>query len=309
MKLIRHLVSLPIKTPECVLTIGNFDGVHKGHHAVLDGVVSKAEELGLSAAVMSFDPQPLEYFQPKVAPARLSTAREKISLLAKAGIDQLYMLRFDQRLASMTADKFIDLLHTRLNVKHLVVGDDFSFGKDRVGNFELLQKAALRYGFTVRNTVPFMLSGNRVSSTLIREALSAGDFEQAHCYLGRPYTLSGRVMHGQKRGREIGFPTANIHVKNRKSPLNGVFVVTMTDKFGACFYGVANVGTRPTVDSSTKLILEVHVFDFSGDLYQQRVQISFLKKLRDEMKFSSVEVLKQQIFKDCQQAKNFLTTL
>ncbi|ORU90418.1 MAG: bifunctional riboflavin kinase/FMN adenylyltransferase [Cycloclasticus sp. symbiont of Poecilosclerida sp. M] len=307
MKLVRHIPLNSVDANDCVMTIGNFDGVHKGHHAVLESVVKEAKSLGLPAVVMAFEPQPLEYFQKDKAPARLSTAREKIQLLSDAGMECVYLFRFGQRLANMPAEEFVEILYARLKVKHLIVGDDFCFGKGRTGNFQLLQKEALEHGFTVRNTAPIKVSSERVSSTLIRQSLAAGNFSQTEQYLGRAYTMSGRVGHGDKRGREIGFPTANIRVKNRKSPLKGVFVVTMADEMGARFNGVANVGTRPTVDASTKVLLEVHLFDFEGDLYQQRVHITFLKKLRDELKFSGLDELKKQINEDCKQAKLFLT--
>lgn len=293
-----------------MLTIGNFDGVHRGHRAVLDNVIRQGRALNLPVAVMIFEPQPLEFFLNQDAPARLSTTRDKIVLLDQMQIDALVVMRFNRALSSRSASEFVaEILCDGLNVKHLVVGDDFRFGRGREGDFQFLQRAAVEHGFTVQDSQAYSVSGARVSSTRIRQCLEHGDMDGAAELLGRPYRLRGRVIHGDKRGRSLGFPTANIQVKNRKSPIRGVFAVTMTDAQGRTFPGVANVGTRPTVDQRTSVLLEVHLFDFDAEIYGQRVQIDFLHKIRDERKFPDFSALKTQIQLDCQQARTYLKTL
>ncbi|ORU92962.1 MAG: bifunctional riboflavin kinase/FMN adenylyltransferase [Cycloclasticus sp. symbiont of Poecilosclerida sp. N] len=303
MKLIRYLSDTKHAFNDCVLTIGNFDGVHSGHRMVLGVLVEQAKSLNLAAAVMCFEPQPIEYFRGEDAPARISTARDKIEQLRQAGVDTLYLVRFNVALANMSAEQFVYMLYDQLHVKHLIVGDDFCFGKNRQGNFEYLQKAGAQQGFRVQRADTFLIDGERVSSTLIRTALASGELTKAAYYLGRHFRFSGRVMHGHKRGRELGFPTANICVKNRKSPLSGVFAVTIVPESGLVYEGVANIGTRPSIGDATRVLLEAHLFDFSGDLYGQRVRVSLYKKLRDEKKFESLERLKQQISMDSKQAK------
>jgi riboflavin kinase/FMN adenylyltransferase len=305
MKLIRHLSDAQGNFKDCVLTIGNFDGVHAGHQMVLNALIKQAKEFDLPAIVMCFEPQPIEYFRGADAPARISTARDKIEQLEQAGVDELYLIRFNHSLANMSAQQFVEMLYQQLKVKHLIVGDDFCFGKNRQGNFDYLLKAGEAHGFTVQRSNSLLIDKERVSSTLLRDALENGQLNKAAIYLGRQFSLSGRVMHGHKRGRELGFPTANIRVKNRKSPLNGVFAVTITLESGLVYEGVANVGTRPSIEETSAVLLEAHLFDFSGDLYGQRVKVSFYKKLRQEKKFDGLEQLKQQIVLDSQQAKTY----
>jgi len=308
MRVIRYLPDEALYADGCVLTIGNFDGVHRGHQYLLKRLVERGKELGLPVVVMIFDPQPREFFRPDSSPVRLSTTTEKINLLKVMGVDDLLLLRFNRRFSSQTAAQFVQLLVDRLNLKYLVIGDDFHFGKGREGNFEYLKAAAEEFAFEVENSSSYNLGGSRVSSTRIRKQLASGELLQAAELLGRPYNMSGRVIHGDKRGREIGFPTANIRVKNRKSPVQGVFAVTMTDAQSRLYTGVANVGTRPTVDDTDRVLLEVHLFDFDGDLYGRRVHINFLHKIRDEYKFPDVEALKSQIQMDCQDARRFFDT-
>ncbi len=305
MKLIRYLSDAKGDFEDCVLTIGNFDGVHAGHQMVLNALMKQAKEFNLPSIVMCFEPQPIEYFRGTDAPARISTARDKIEQLSKVGVDELYLIRFNHLLANMSAQQFVEMLYQQLQVKHLIVGDDFCFGKNRQGNFDYLLKAGEAHGFSVQRSNSFLIDKERVSSTLLRGALENGQLNKAAIYLGRQFSLSGRVMHGYKRGRELGFPTANIRVKNRKSPLSGVFAVTITLESGLAYEGVANVGTRPSIEETSAVLLEAHLFDFSGDLYGQRVKVGFYKKLREEKKFDGLEQLKQQIAVDSQQAKTY----
>ncbi len=309
MELIRYLADRPAFSKGCVLTIGNFDGVHAGHRMVLAALKKQASEMGLPAVAMCFEPQPIEYFKAGAAPARISTVRDKIEQLSQAGVDALYLVRFNHALANMSAESFVNMLRKQLNIKLLIVGDDFRFGKNRQGTFDYLQQAGGQYGFDVKRSDSFKIESERVSSTLIREALETGQLDKAAVYLKRRFTLSGRVMHGYKRGRELGFPTANIRVKNRKSPLRGVFAVTITLESGAVYQGVANVGTRPSIEAMSAVLLEAHLFEFSGDLYGQRVTVSFHKKLRDERKFNSLDELKAQISQDSDQAKTFFKSI
>lgn len=306
-KIIRGFYNLPSSADAdidgCVATIGNFDGVHLGHQAVLNQLAMKGDALGLPVVVITFEPQPNEFFRPNNAPARLSRFREKIEALRCYAIQQLCVLRFNQKLAQMSAQDFIEqLLVTGLNVRYLVVGDDFKFGKDRQGDFALLQKVGKERGFQVVNMHTFSIDNKRVSSTRIRQALKVGDLVQAEKLLGRPYRMSGRVAHGDKRGRTMGFPTANIHLHRRKVPLSGVYAVQLFGIEGEPIKGVANVGIRPTVGSE-RALLEVHLFDFNRYIYGEHVQVHFLRKLRDEQKFDSLDLLMAQINLDCEQAK------
>lgn len=304
-RIIRGFHNLPANPSGCVATIGNFDGVHLGHQAVLSQLALKGDMLKLPAVAITFEPQPNEFFTPAKAPARLSRFREKVEALRSYSIQQLCVLRFNQKLAQMTAMDFIKrLLIDGLNVKYLVVGDDFKFGRDRHGDFALLQEAGKQYGFQVVNMHTFAIDHHRVSSTRIRQALATGDLIEAEKLLGHPYRMSGRVAHGDKRGRQLGFPTANIHLHRCKVPLNGVFAVQLLGVEGEPVKGVANVGMRPTVGGN-KALLEVHLFEFNREIYGEHVQIVFLHKIRDEQKFADIEALKSQIELDCQSAKRF----
>ncbi|HAD30055.1 MAG TPA: bifunctional riboflavin kinase/FAD synthetase [Methylophaga sp.] len=305
-KIIRGLYNLPDPAQGCVATIGNFDGVHLGHQAVLTQLAMKADMLNLPAVVITFEPQPFEYFVPEKAPARLSRFREKVEALRAYSIQKLCVLRFNRQLAEMQAETFIQkLLVEGLNVRYLVVGDDFRFGKDRQGDFALLQQVGKQHGFQVVNMHTFAIDDMRVSSTRIREALQDGDLAVAEKLLGRPYRMSGRVAHGDKRGRKMGYPTANIHLHRAKVPLNGVYAVQLYGIDEEPVNGVANIGVRPTISGSDKALLEVHLFDFKRDIYGEHVQVYFLKKLREEQKFASLEQLIEQIHIDSAQAKNF----
>lgn len=307
MELIRGLHNLSPRHRGCVATIGNFDGVHLGHQAVLGQLADKAEELKLPTVVITFEPQPQEYFSHGPIPPRLTRFREKFKALRRFSVDRVLCLDFNSALAELTAEEFMQrILIDGLGVRYLVVGDDFHFGKGRQGNFELLKQAGKVHGFEVVNMHTFTLGGERVSSTRVREALQNGEMEQAEQLLGRPYRMCGRVAHGDKRGRIIGFPTANIFLHRKAAPVDGVFAVEMFGIEGEPVRGVANVGTRPTVDG-TRSLLEVHLFDFSGDIYGCYVHVDFLYKIRNERRFESFDALKEQIMLDSERARDYFT--
>lgn len=304
MELIRGLHNLRDRHRGCVLTIGKFDGVHEGHKAVLKNVLEKARELDLPATVMVFEPQPEEVFTPDKAPARLSTLAEKYRLLKQQGVDRLLCVRFNKAFASQQADTFVqELLVNKLGVQFLVVGDDFRFGKGRQGDFTMLKEAGQKSGFEVVSTQSFRVDDRRISSTAVRQALNDGAFDKAASMLGRPFSITGRVVHGEKNGRTIGFPTANVLLKRFRTPLKGVFAVTVN--YRQCvWHGVANVGTRPTLNGE-QVQLEVHIFNVNADLYGQTIEVTPRLKIRDEKKFDSFEALKQQIQNDAQVARDF----
>ena len=307
-RIIRGLHNLPDPQCACVATIGNFDGVHLGHQAVLSQLAMKADMLGLPAVVITFEPQPYEYFVPDKAPARLSRLREKVEALRAYSIQKLCVLRFDKKLANMPAAEFVQrLLIDGLQVSYLVVGDDFRFGKNRQGDFALLQQAGRQHGFQVVNMHTFAIDHMRVSSTRIRKALRDGDLGMAEKLLGRPYRMSGRVAHGDKRGRQMGFPTANIHLHRQTVPLSGVYAVQLFGIEGEPINGVANIGVRPTIGGG-KALLEVHLLDFKRDIYGAHVQVVFLQKLREEHKFADLQALITQIQTDIAAARQYFAT-
>lgn len=307
MELIRGIHNIQPKHHDCVLTIGNFDGVHLGHQAVLRQVITKAQSLGLPAMVMTFEPQPLELFAADNAPARLTRFRDKYIQLKKTGIERLLCVNFNAQFANMSAEDFVSrLLVEQLGVKFLVVGDDFCFGKGRRGNFEMLEAAGREFGFVVVSTQSFCMLEQRVSSTAIRHALVNDQLPLAASMLGRSYSISGRVSHGRKLGRTIGFPTANVPLKRRVSPVSGVYAVEVFGVDGAPLPGVANVGHRPTVNG-VRQQLEVHLFDFQSDLYGCQIEVVLHHKLRNEIKFESFDALKAQIERDAQTARVWLS--
>lgn len=290
----------------CVATIGSFDGVHLGHQAILRQLIETARAQGLPAVAIVFEPQPHEFFSAEKAPARLMRLREKLQALWAAGVDRVLCLNFNHDLRQLSAEQFIDrVLVQGLGIKHLVVGDDFRFGCDRRGNFALLQTKGEELGFGVSDTHTLEVGGERVSSTRIRQLLESGDFEQAAQLLGKPYSIHGRVVYGKQLGRQLGVPTANVDLRRYRSPLHGVFAVTARFVDGATSYGVANVGVRPTVNGDKKPLLEVHLFNFSRDIYGSVIDVVFQKHLRDEKKFNSLDELKAQLQIDIQQAKTF----
>lgn len=300
----------------CVATIGSFDGVHLGHQAILRRLSDVGRQMGLPVAVMIFEPQPNEYFAGEHAPVRLMGLRDKVAALARAGADIVVCLKFDTTLRGYTAEQFIQrILVERMNVRHLEIGDDFRFGCDRAGDFRKLQQAGAENGFTVRDTQTLTIGGQRVSSTRIRRALNEDRLDEANMLLGSPLQLGGRVIYGQQLGRTIGVPTANVSLGRYRSPVQGVFAVTarLGRKDGdgetiqwRCRQGVANVGTKPTVEGAGIPLLEVHLFDFDEPIYGQCLQVRFLKKIRDEKKFDSFEALKAQIQADIQEGKDYL---
>lgn len=293
----------------CVATIGSFDGVHLGHQAILRQLAQAAEAHQLPSVVIIFEPQPHEFFSGDKAPARLMRLREKIQALFAAGVNRVLCVEFNDALRRLSAQEFIDQVLVRgLDIKHLVVGDDFRFGCDRKGDFALLQAEGEARGFSVSDTCTLLLHGERVSSTRIRHLLELADFAGAEELLGRPYSITGRVGYGQQLGRKLGVPTANIHLWRYRSPLHGVFAVTARLKDGAVYNGVANVGVRPTVNGDKKPILEVHLFDFASVIYGTMIDVVFHKKLRDEQRFPSVEALQVQLQHDIKQAQDFFNS-
>ena len=296
MQIYRHIPKFGSHSP-CVLTIGNYDGIHLGHQDLINELLIKSKEKKIESAIMIFEPHPREFFTPKDAPSRITSLREKIEYFQTKKIDRIYVVKFDKKFSNMSGDNFISKLKNQISTQFILVGEDFRFGSNREFGANDLLKSSIEISILkeVKN------NNKRVSSTHVREALSSGDLNLAKILLGRDYCISGKVVYGDQRGRKIGFPTANIHMFHNRPPIKGVFAVKLNDKFG-----VANLGTRPTVTGISKLLLEVHVLDFSNNLYGQHVHITFLKKIRDEIKFGSLEALKTQIVKDIANAKTFL---
>jgi len=296
-------------TTSTVLTIGNFDGVHCGHRALLAELRAKARELSLPATVLTFEPHPRELFAPEQAPARLASLRDKLELLAECGVDRVHVCRFNRKLAALTAEQFIErILVQGLSVRHLIIGDDFRFGKGRGGDFALLQRAGGDYGFAVEAMRTVDCGGVRVSSSAVRDALAMGNIEHAEELLGRAFVIAGRIMHGRKLGRTLGFPTANIQVRRKRPPLSGVFAVTVSGIAAQPLPGAANIGVRPTLAEGLKPVLEVHLLDFDRDIYGTHVDVNFLHKLRDEARFDSADALKAQIARDVADVRAYFTT-
>ncbi|EMF4671546.1 bifunctional riboflavin kinase/FAD synthetase [Providencia stuartii] len=309
MELIRGIQNIRACHHGCVLTIGNFDGVHRGHQVLLQNLKQKGEQLGLPSVVMIFEPQPLEFFIGDKAPARLTRLRDKVKYLADSGIDYLLCVEFNQHFASLTPDEFVaELLVKKLGVKYLAIGDDFRFGKNRMGDFAFLQQAGSQYGFQVADTENFCDSGLRISSTAIRKAIQDNDLALAETLLGHPYRISGRVVHGNQLGRTIGFPTANLPLKRLVTPVTGVYAVEVYGLGDKPLPGVANIGTRPTVSGKGQQ-LEVHLIDANMDLYGRHIDVVLRKKLRDEQRFASLDALKEQIAKDVIAARDYLAAI
>jgi len=286
------------------LTIGNFDGVHLGHQAMLERTVSRARALQLPSCVLTFEPHPREFFAPATAPTRLTRLRDKLELMAAAGVNRVHVARFDARLAALAAERFVDDIVARgLRAAWLLVGRDFRFGAKRGGDYALLELMAARHGFELDAMPDVALQGERVSSSAVRAALAAGDLGAARQLLGRHYAMSGRVAHGAKLGRELGFPTANI-VLRKLPPLAGIYVVECRIEAETTWRpGVASVGRRPTVNPSAEPLLEVHLLDTTGDLYRRHLQVRFLSKLRDEEKYDGVPALRAAIARDAARAR------
>lgn len=290
-------------------TIGNFDGVHLGHQSLIKTLNETAKKLHLPSLLLTFEPHPQEFFMGIDVPARLTTFREKMRLLQDAAIDTVLCLPFSKVLSLLSPEQFIkDILVNLLKVKYLLVGDDFRFGYKRQGDIALLERQGAVYGYQVERAPTVFWNEKRIGSTWIRALLAEGDLKTAGALLGRPYFMMGRVSHGDKRGSGLGFPTANIRLSKRRSPLWGVFVVSVNiEKERTFYYGVANLGNRPTLEGQTSL-LEVHLFNFNRDLYGKFLKVNFLHKLRDEHRFESIDALKRQIQKDVAAARDLLST-
>ncbi len=303
MEIIRGLHNLRSRHRGSALTIGNFDGVHLGHLAILDQLAEIGAREKLATAVMTFEPQPREFFAGEGAPPRLTRFKEKMLALMKTPLERVLVLRFDEHFSRVPANRFIKhYLVAGLGIQHMLVGDDFRFGHRAEGNIDLLHDASQHYGFRLTRRDTFSVAGGRVSSSWIRDALENGELEVAAQLLGRPYSILGRVAYGRRLGRTLGFPTANLPLKRRVSPIRGVFAVRVGGAGATPLNGMANVGTRPTVDG-TAWVLEVHLFDFNDDLYGRELSVDFVGKLRDERRFESVEALTRQLKRDAGEAK------
>lgn len=307
MQLMRRPRSAPaVLAGGCVGTIGTFDGVHVGHGRILDRVREEAAVRGLPSVVMTFEPTPREFFSAGAPPARLTRFREKYAEIRRRGIDWFYCPPFDASMERLEPDAFIDrLLVDMLQVRHLVVGDDFVFGRKRAGTVAVLERAGAKRGFTVEQVGSILAGSRRVSSTAIRQALAAGELAEATALLGRCYSMTGRVVDGRKLGKQLGFPTANVNLNRRASPIAGIFAVRVDGLGPALRDGVASVGTRPTIDGIEPL-LEVHLFDFDRDIYGEYIRVEFVQKLRDEVRFADLDALTAQMHIDAAEARHIL---
>ena len=293
--------------PAVALTVGNFDGIHRGHQTMLQRLIAGARKRGLMSCVLTFEPHPREFFAPQAAPTRLTSLREKLELLAAHGVERAHVQRFDRPFAALAPEAFAEqVLARRLKARWLLIGEDFRFGAKRAGDLALLKKLGAFHGYEVETMPTVMHAGSRVSSSAVRAALAAGDLVAAETLLARTYSISGRVVHGRKLGRELGFATANVQLKHNRPPLTGIYAVKVHGIGAAARPAVASLGVRPTITASGRAVLEVHLFDFSGDLYAAHVRVEFLHKIRDEEKYPDLETLKTQIARDCEAAKSFL---
>ena len=313
MKVFRGLPNAQARRP-CALTIGNFDGVHRGHRALLSRVTDAAQRLGVESAVMTFEPHPREYFahlsgKETQAPHRVANLRDKLQALEAAGIDRVIVEHFNARFAAMSPEDFVrKLLVDGLHVKWLIVGDDFRFGAKRAGDFAMLTEAGITHGFEVQSLHTVTHAEARISSSAVRSALQAGDFPRASELLGHPYSISGHVQHGRKLGRTIGFPTLNLRIAHKRPALTGIFVVQVHGLAPTALPAVASLGVRPTVEDNGRVLLEVHVFDFAADCYGKLVRVEFLRKLRDEEKYDDLDTLTTAIANDARAAREFFET-
>lgn len=281
---------------ECVLTIGNYDGIHLGHQTLINHVISESRSLQVESAVITFEPHPKEFFTPEKAPQRVISLREKLEFFQAHRIDRVYVIKFNKKFSKLTASEFIDILKLKVKAIGLVVGSDFRYGNMREAGLDELKTS----GIKVTQPGTIFLEKERISSSLVRDALKQSNFIRVEELLGRPYMISGRVIHGEKRGRTLGFATANIHMFHKSPPLSGVFAVKLDS-----FYGIANLGVKPTFGGINKLVLEVHLFNFSKEIYEKHVHVTFYKKIRDEKKFKNAEDLSQQISTDIKAVKLF----
>ena len=309
MEIITGLHNLRPKHHGCVLTIGNFDGVHRGHQRVIEALCKRGREHNLPSMLMTFEPQSREYFAGSKLPARLTRFREKVYLLERTGLDRLLCLPFNEATASIPAEWFVrDFMSDLVGAKHVVVGDDFRFGRGREGDFAMLSAAGKELGqeagYEVSAMSTLVEGHERISSTLVRSTLAAGDFLTAAQLLGHEYFIMGRVVYGRQLGRQLNVPTANIRLQRYQAALEGVYCVTVAGVGDDSYTGIANIGVRPTVDGKEPL-LEVHLFDYSGDLYGDLIKVTFKQKLRDEQTFASIDELKTQIQLDIGKARNW----
>ncbi|VVE40026.1 riboflavin kinase [Pandoraea iniqua] len=305
MRVFRGLPNAQSKAP-CVLTIGNFDGVHLGHQALLARVRAAAAARGLPVCVMTFEPHPREYFSPDKAPARISNLRDKFEALRAHGVDRLVVEHFNAHFAGQSPEDFVrNIIVDGLHTRWLLVGDDFRFGAKRAGDIEYLREAGRQHDFVVQQMPTIAHDGVRISSSEVRAALADGNFERAHALLGRPYAISGHVVHGMKLGRKLGFPTLNIRIAHKHPALTGIFVVQVHGLADTPLPAVASLGLRPTVDDSGRVLLEVHLLDFAGDCYGKLVRVEFLQKLRDEAKFDGLAELEAAIAQDTREARAY----
>lgn len=299
--------STPAVPRPVALTIGNFDGIHRGHQAVLARLMAEARARGLPSAVLTFEPHPREFFDPQHAPTRLTSLREKLALLEAIGVDIVHVQHFDRAFASLTAEEFIDpVLVRNLRAKLVLIGDDFCFGAKRAGNFALLEQASREKGYELVAMPTIGDAGQRISSSAVRDALRAGNLARARELLGRHYSMTGRVIRGRQLGRELGWPTANVQLRHNRPPLTGIFAVRVHGADSGPRDAVASLGYRPTVEDEGRALLEVYLFDFAGDLYGKLLTVELLHKLRDEEKFDSLDALKTQIARDCDDARRLL---
>jgi len=307
MELIRGLHNLRPRHRGCAITVGAFDGIHRGHQAVLAHLRDKAGELGVPSVVIVFEPLPREYLRPLEAPPRVTNFRERVEALAETGIDRLLVLRFDETMRTSSAQGFVQSIFVdALGARYIALGDDFRFGNRREGDFEYIRQLAETYGYEVQRTPTLELHGERVSSTRVRKVLELGDFCTAEKLLGRPFTMKGKVVYGRQLGRQIGTPTANIRINRIRSPLSGVYAVRVDGPGLVQAAGVANVGVRPTIEEGLTANLEVHLLGQQCELYGERLTVRFVSKLREEMKFDSLDALKAAISHDKQQALEVL---
>ncbi|HEX3397311.1 MAG TPA: bifunctional riboflavin kinase/FAD synthetase [Steroidobacteraceae bacterium] len=306
MELVRGLHNMSQRHQGCVLTVGNYDGVHLGHQKMIGVLKQRAGELRSTATVLVFEPSSKEFIDPEGAPPRLTRWREKFLALAAQGVDRLVTLRFDETMRAMTPQCFVDLIVDGLGTRHIVVGNDFRYGCNAGGTIDSLRAAGAERGFGVEQIAPFVYDGVRVSSTVVRERLGQSDFTGAQRLLGRPYRMLGRVVHGRELGRALGFPTANLRLMRRRPPVKGIMAARVFGIAPQALTAVASLGTRPTVDG-TDMLLEVHVFDFAGDLYGREIEVEFVAKLRDEVKFDSLDALVVQMNVDAAQARDVLS--
>lgn len=308
MQITRGLVNLRPSSLGLALTIGNFDGVHLGHRSILDRLRMRARALELPTAVLTFEPNPREFFDPGNAPARLMRLRDKAVALAAAGVDRLVLLRFDERLRALTAEQFVEqVLVGALGARHVVIGSGFRFGRGRAGTVAELAELGGRLGFGVDALEAVVVDGERVSSTRVRAALAAGDLSGVRRLLGRDFSISGRVIEGRKLGRKLGYPTANMRLHRRVTPLHGVFAVRVRGLGEGARPGVASLGTRPTVGGG-ELLLETHLFDFDGDLYRRYLEVEFVARLRDEIKFPDIDTMLARMHVDAAEARRVLAS-